>query len=380
MKITHVIPFLIKGGAERVTVDLASQAALKGHEVSIVAAYPVDVVYWEDILHPNVCVRYVSDKPLSKLAKYFFILYWLWKHRSWLAKQDILHCHLTYGMVFGIKFRFFRLLAHWRKPVVLGTCHLVGMDKLVLLRWFHARIAERLDAYVLMAKDSYWCRFIESRPALPSKIIPNGISFKDLTNLQPAELLPYRRKIGIPDKCQYVVGTVGRLNKDRRPWLYLPIFVELAKVFGEKVHFVIGGDGPEMDRMRLLINQYGLEKQTHLLGLVQKPRICLSIMDLYLTLSVGSFAGIAALEAAYMKVPVLAIQLLSDYKIGLEDWIFSHTDLFQIAQKSIELLSHPEERNALGLRQSSYVQSNFTVELMAKAYFELYQELLKRIT
>lgn len=378
MKITHVLPALTKGGGERVAVDLANQAALAGHEVTLIAAYPVDSTLLRDSLCPKVRVLYVSDAIVSKITVYLSILPWLWVHRSWLAEQDILHCHLTYGAVFGTVVCLFRAIFHSQRPVVVETYHSVGMPVPVLLRWFHARMAEHLDAFVLMAQDDYWSGFIGRRSTLFSAIIPNGISFKGLDNVDSVARLIYRRRIGISDECHYVVGTVGRLDRDRKPWLYLPIFVEIVKFFGEKIHFVIAGDGTEHDRMRLLIAEYGLEKQVHLLGLVIEPCLTFSIMDLYITLNVGAVTGIAALEAAYLRVPVLAIQMCSNYRAKSNDWIWSNTDFSKVATRAIELLRNQSERQALAMRQAAYIRSHHTVESMERSYDALYRTVIER--
>lgn len=375
MKITHVLPALTKGGGERVAADLASQAAQAGHDVTIIAAWPVDSAQLRDALHPDVQVWYVSDVDVapSKVGVYLRILPWLWRHRSWLAEQNILHCHLTYGEVFGTAVRFFRLALGSQRPAIVETCHSVGMPMPMLHRWAHARMAARFDAFALVAEDDYWCAFIGHRPALPSAIIPNGISFQGLVNVDIAARRAYRREVGIPDECRYVVGTVGRLHPDRKPWLYLPIFAEIVSTFGPEVHFVIAGGGSEYDHMRSLIAEHGLEKQVHLPGLILEPRLPLSIMDLYITLNVGAVTGIAGLEAAYMGVPVLAIQLRANYKIKPEDWIWSSTNLSEVAIKVIELLRVPAERQALAERQAARVRSHYAAETMARSYDALYR-------
>jgi glycosyltransferase involved in cell wall biosynthesis len=357
---------------------MASQAALAGHEVTIIAAWPVDSALLRDSLHPDVRVLYVSDAIDSKLGVYLSMLPWLWRHHSWLAEQDILHCHLTYGAAFGTVARFFRAAFGSQRPAVVETYHAVGMPIPKLHRWVHARMAARFDALALMVEDDYWSAFIRRRPYLPSAIIPNGISFQRLVNVDSAARLAYRREIGIPDECRYVVGTVGRLRPDRKPSLFIPIFAEIAKAFGPKVHFVIAGYGSEHDRMQSLIVEHGLEKQVHLTGLVLEMRFPLSIMDLYLTLNVGAVTGIAALEAAYLYLPVVAIQMRSGYIAQPEDWIWSSTNLSEVATKAIGLLRVPADRQVLAERQAARVRSHHTVDSMVRSYDALYRAAVER--
>ena len=239
-------------------------------------------------------------------------------------------------------------------------------------------MAARFDALAFMVEDDYWCAFIGRRSALPSAIIPNGISFQRLVMVDSDARLAYRREIGIPDECRYVVGTVGRLRPDRKPRQYIPIFAEIAKAIGPKVHFVLVGDGPEYDRMHSLIVEHGLEKQVHITGLVLETRFPLSIMDLYLTLNVGAATGIAAIEAAYLHLPVLAIQMCSSYITQPEDWIWSSTNLSEVAAKTIKLLRIPADRKALADRQAAHVRSHHTLESMARSYYRLYRAAVER--
>ena len=378
MKITHVLNALIKGGGERVAADLASKAAGDGHEVTIIAAWPVDSAQLRDALHPEVRVLYTSHAAASKVGVYLGLLPWLWRHHFWLAEQDVLHCHLTFGAVFGSMVRFFRPILGSRKPAVVETYHSVGMPMPVLYRWVRARMAAHFDAFALMAEDDYWRTFIRRRPSLLSAIIPNGVSFQGLVDVEPATRRAYRREIGIPDECRYVVGTVGMLRSDRNPWLYIPIFAEISRILGPEVHFVLAGGGSEYERLRLLVAEHGLEKQVHLPGLVLEPRFPLSIRDIYLALNVGAVTGIAALEAAYLGLPVLAIQMRPNYKAQPEDWIWSSTNLSEVAARVIELLNLPTDRQALAERQATYVRSHYTVEAMARSYDAFYRAAIER--
>jgi len=380
MKITHTIPLLTKGGAERVAADLANYAVSSGHEVTIIAAYPVDAAQLSGTLHPSVKIVYVSDKmPHTRWSLYISVFPWIWRNRKWLAQQDILHCHLTYGVAFGTLAHFMFAVLRCKRPAIIETYHSVGMSIPASLQWAHARLAEHFDAFVLMAEDKYWGEFTKRRPSLLSAIIYNGISFQRLTDVDLIARERYRREVGIPDNCRYIVGAVGRLRPDRKPWLYLPIFAYIANALGSDVHFIIGGDGPEYDNMRSLINKYGLDKQVHMPGLILDSRLPLSIMDIYITLNVGPVTGIAALEAAYLKIPVLAIQLRNDYKARPKDWIWSEKNLSKVASETIKLLRDQAKRRVLSSQQAEYIRSHHTVESMAKAYEDLYKVALDRL-
>lgn len=373
MNIIHVLPALTKGGGERVAAELSNYAVQDGHEVTIIAAYPVDSALLRDSLNYDVDVRYVSDSVDSKIGRYLRILPWMWRHRFLLADQDIIHCHLTYGTIFATFVKVFR---RGSRPIVVETYHAVGMPIPRLMRWFHARLAVHRDAFVLMAQDAFWDKFLARHPDLLSRIIPNGISISGTTRIDTAESISYRNDLGIPDNCKYVIGSVGRLSPDRKPWLFLPIFTEIANVLGPDVHFVIAGGGTELDPMRSLVKEHGLAGRVHLPGLILDPKPVMLALDLYITLNVGATPGVAAMEAAMLGVPVLAIQLLARYRPSPSDWIWSSANPLDLANRSIHILRSPPDRMSLIESQRSYVRDNHTAEVMANSYSQLYRDAL----
>lgn len=378
MKIVHVVPFLSKGGAERVAAELANHASLSGHQLTVIASSPVDPSILRNYLDSNVKVIYVNDSASKKIDRYFNILPWLWSHRLWLFEQDVIHCHLTYGAVFGLLVHMLRSILRKQYPVIVETYHAVGMDIPLFHRRFHAVMLSRHDAVAFMAEDAYWSKFLVRHPKLKTEIIPNGILSFD-ASVKQTEKNYYRSELGIPEECRFVVGTVGMLRPDRQPWLYLPIFAEIARIYGHEVHFLMAGGGPEYNRIQALVQKYGLSGQVHLPGLVLNPHLPLSIMDLYITLNVGAITGMAALEASFSNLPVIAIQLINGYKSGVNDWIWSSTDQREVAQKAIELLENGSDRQFLAQRQGVYVRAHHTTDVMAKSYYTLYQAVIQQV-
>jgi glycosyltransferase involved in cell wall biosynthesis len=380
MKIVHILPSLNRGGAERVVAELANSSVKEKHEVTILAAHQVDAALLQTSFLPAVRVRYISESKNFGVNRYFSIVPWLFRNFSWLAEQDIIHCHLTFGSVVGEAIHIWKKISGHKKPAVVETYHAVGMNISKYHRWLHSQFAARRDAVALMAEDEYWNAFLMKHPHLLSKIIPNGISILGQEPVDQEMRLNYRRELGIPDDCKFIVGTVGNLRQDRQPWLYIEIFSEVARVLGSQVHFVIAGGGKESEfgRLKLVINEYGLEGRVHLPGLVLNPGIPRSIMDLYVTLNVGSLTGIAALEAASSFLPVLAIQLRAEYNCGPEDWIWSSSDPLKLAEKAIELIHSSSDRKALAEKQAGYVRAHHTTEMMMESYFKLYQVAIER--
>jgi glycosyltransferase involved in cell wall biosynthesis len=369
MKIVHVIPAFTKGGAERVAVDLANHAAREGHEVTIVASFPVssELLLWA--LSPDVAVKYVAPAGAGRAGRYLRLLPWLWANRRWLSQQDVIHCHLTYASIFGTLFAWLRPRAS--RSALVETYHAVGMPIPNLHRSFHAWLMKRRDAVVLMAEDDYWHRFLQNHPKIYSAVIPNGVQFgRAPPSLE--ERAAYRASLGLPVGAQ-VVGTVGRLVPARRPSLFVEVFAEIARTCPPDVWFFLGGEGPEASAVAALVAARGLEGRVCTPGMVANPLLAFSVIDLYLTLNVGAITGIAALEAVSAGLPLLAIQQRDDYKACPDDWIWSSADPGEVGARAAALLADPAALAELAANQFRYARSTFTIEAMAGRYSAVYR-------
>ena len=377
MKIVHVVSGLTKGGGERIVVELANYAATKGDKVTILAGWPVDPGFLQNSILSTVNIQFIASK---KSAAYFKILFWIIKRRRWIHSQDILHCHLTYGAVFG-SFTKILLKTFFRNPhpIIIETYHAVGMSIPRFNRWMHSCMILHRDGLVLMAKDKYWENYILKHPHLDSRIIPNGIALLESAK-DPIIRKELITSIGVSKKNKYLVGTVGMLRSDRKPWLYIPVFIKIFKILGNEVHFILAGGGEEYKKVRDLAEQTGILGNFHMTGLVNEPVRLISNLDVYVSLSVRETGGISMIEAAMCKVPVVAIQLDKKYKPKEEDWVWSDSDIQVVADKIVSLLLDEHERARLVERQYDFVMQNFTSDIMYSSYNKFYNELLSSIT
>ncbi len=373
MKILHVISTFSKGGGERIAVELANEAVKDGHEVSFLAGWQDDPAYLQDQLHPGVTVRFISD---SKRRSYFKLLIWVLKHRKAIAAYDVLHCHLTYGAVAAtIVYLIRKRNKKYKRPLIVETYHAVGMAIPSLNRWIHSRMLLARDGIALMAKDPYWSKFVATHHQDSFKIIPNGISVSQAPG--GSELRQnFLEHINASYKCKFIVGTVGVLRPDRKPWLYIPIFKAIKEKFGDEVFFVLAGGGAEAEKVKELIQAEGLTDSVYLPGVVTDSIAMMSNMDVYVSVGVGDTAGISMIEAAMCKVPVIGIQMIEGYVTKEDDWFWSHVNVQEVANKIIALLEDEHLRNDIASKQYDRVNEKFNSKAMFAAYKSFYEQLV----
>lgn len=376
MKITHILPLFTQGGAQVVVIELANFFADDGHKVTVIAASPVNPKLLRSALRPNINIHYISISYSSRFLKYFKMPLWLWKNRFWIREQDILHCHLTYGAVFGTLSKKILSIMRLRVPKIVETYHAVGMPISKIIKWFHKSLMVHRDAVVLMHEDEYWKRYLANYPKLICKCIPNGISISKYKPINYLRKNIYRKQLGIPHDCKFLITTVSRMESDRKPWLYLPVFAEISRILEQKVYFIMAGDGKELNRTKLLAMEHGLEDRVIFPGLVLDPKPIISAADIYITLSFGRFTGISGIESALMGVPVLGIQLFSKYLVNSKDWIWSSNDPLNLANKIIQILKYPKVKKKTINKQRGYALLNCSTKKMSSAYYQLYKTLL----
>jgi len=374
MKILHVIPALTRGGAERVVIDLANDAAERGHDVSILCAVASSPELLPQSLRPDVGLRYISSLGLSQRWAYPLMPLWLARNRKWLFRHDVIHCHLTGGSIFGTLLQALRRVHPRPWPVVVETYHAVGMAISNWQRGFHAALLSKRDAVAFMADDPYWTRFRRSRPNRLFRTIPNGIV--PLSAVSTAAAEQYRRgTTDIPDAA-FVVGSIGRLVPARRPDLLLDTFARLVRISGQPLHLLLAGEGPLRRRLEARARAHGIADRVHLPGLVFNPGEALGVIDLYLTVNVGATAGIAALEAAFAGVPVVALQLQQGYANGANEWIPSFCETDELARRAAELIGDRAALKRLAAAQQTFAAAHRGVDAMARAYEDFYRNAL----
>jgi glycosyltransferase involved in cell wall biosynthesis len=375
MKIAHVIPALTKGGAERVVVDLANAASDAGHEVTIILAVAAPPELMTSRLRSEIELVHIGTR--SVRHSYRGLLPWLRQNRAWLFDLDIVHCHLTFGSVFGFLLARMRFFRHQSRPAIVETYHAVGMAIPNADRLVHSMLLKGRDAVAFMADDPYWRRYAARHSKSIIRTIPNGIDPPSPVSRTVSER--YRKnQAAIPVRRRAVVGTVSRLARERRPELLLESFAIVAHAMGPDVHMLLAGEGAERSRLEAMAFERGISGQVHMPGLVLDPAEPISLMDLFVTVNVGPITGIAALEAAFLGVPVVAIQLVEGYRPAPRDWIWSSSDPAELARKMTELLGNAAGRSELASRQQSIARSRFSIDAMAQAYDELYSAALDR--
>src|SRR5690606_13743636 len=166
---------------------------------------------------------------------------------------------------------------------------------------------------------------------------------------------------------------VGRLEKVKNVDTLLRAFSQLEN---EQLRLTLVGDGRERENLENLVRELELSDKVSFEGFQSDPGKYLSVADLYVLPSYSEGFGIAAVEAMFLKVPVLATvvggvpEFVSHSENG---WLFDPNSIEDLVRKLRKILSlDDEERKAIGTKGFEDVSERFTVEKYIENLEQLY--------
>lgn len=361
MRILQVLPFLEKGGAERVVIELCNSLSAKGSEVTLLLISPVDINLNQINLDSRVNVVFIQSSKKGKFSWTARLIPWMIQNQRTLQSFSVIHCHLTFGLIFGSLFYVFRAFQSPITPKLVFTCHLVGMEG--WQRFFNRQFSTFFDAFILVGWNNDWLEFSKKKRRKNIIVIENGISTNG-SNFRNKDLI---------SKDILNVGTISRLVFERRPWLFLQTFSEIRKMNMKKFKFILGGEGPQGKYLHKLIEELDLTDHVNMPGLVTDSFAFLGEVDLYITICVERFPGIAALEAIFHGIPVVGIQLMSDYSSDGTELIWSDQSTSVVAKKVVELVCEPSLLEAYRKQQYMLAIEKYHVSIMTEKYSREYK-------
>ena len=136
------------------------------------------------------------------------------------------------------------------------------------------------------------------------KVINNGIDLDEYKNLQPKT----RVELGIPENA-YVVGTIGRLCKQKAPEVFVKAAIVTKNYIRDAFFVIVGddiGDGSYRKKIEAQIKKYHLEDSLLITGWVDNPLDYAGVFDVATLLSRWEGFGLVLPEYMLLGKPIVA--------------------------------------------------------------------------
>jgi colanic acid/amylovoran biosynthesis glycosyltransferase len=294
-------------------------------------------------------------------------------------------------------------------PLIIAACHLASMMRKHGITHLHTHTA---------AKGAIICMMIERLTGVPWSMIVNAHiewwggamehKFKEAQHtffvtqwmIEQME----RDYTSIP-RDKYSLGRVGvdsrkwKPDPSGKPENEVPVVLAVGRLVSSKNHnhaieaikllkdqgiaakLKVGGDGPERDNLRALIEKLDVGDRVEMLGNLSEERYLdeMKKADIFVLASHGEPMGVVYMEAQAMEVPAIgcnalgAKELIVDGQTGILVPPNSPPD---IAAALVKLIADPELRRQMGKAGRRHVLANFDSKIWA---CHLYKYLFKAL-
>ena len=355
------------GGREVLIEKMAPALRARGHQVMIITGshrpgLPEREVRNGTPIHRFPLRQALASKDISSIAP---ILEQLARLNSQF-RPDVVHLH-DLGST-----RFFWVRSSRAKPVRLALTVHGHME--APTEGIYAGMAEsiRLIDRVTAVSASALARLLELVPEVKDRasVIHNGCE------LPPIEPLP------LPFDPPRIL-CLSRMSVEKRLDLVLSAFAKLRTRF-PSVQLTMVGDGDMRDDLQQQAHNLALDGAVHFPGMVPTESIwdLLNQATMVVLSSRTEGLPLVVLEASLMERPVVASRVgglpeaVVHRKTGL---LFSPLDPQPLTQAMSELLSAPDETQAMGKAARRHVLNNFSWQGFVDQYEALYREMIAEI-
>jgi L-malate glycosyltransferase len=219
----------------------------------------------------------------------------------------------------------------------------------------------------------------------PSRLVTmhNGVDMSRVAPIADLNRTGVLASLGLPTSPERRFVTI--VANLRSPYKDHPTFLRAAKKVSEVVPeaaFVMAGEGPLIEDMRVMARELGIENRTFFLGRCMRTAELLAVSEVgVLSSKCGEGFSNAIVEYMAAARPVVATDVGGAREAitpGETGYIVPAKDHEKMASRILELLLEPERARAMGERGKRIVEERFSCDAQLARTLELYGRLLTR--
>jgi glycosyltransferase involved in cell wall biosynthesis len=206
------------------------------------------------------------------------------------------------------------------------------------------------------------------------RLIYNGIEIDRFKNQKSPDKIREKAELGLGEGA--VVGIIARLSDVKGHRFLLEAMRKVTdQIPGSQL--LIVGDGREKGNLLKLTNKLKIEKSVKFVDSVDDTAGILPLMDLFVMPSLQEGLGLAVMEAQAAGLAVVAsniggLNIL--VKDGENGRLVPPKDVDALAAAIVELLQSTDKARMFGQNARSFIENNFSQDLMVRQTESLYKE------
>lgn len=371
MKIIHIIPNLLKGGAERIALNICNEISTRSeHEVLLITFQPDNAytfltqsIPWKVI--PSDVVPSISGKmrvnvnELQRTIEEF--------------KPDIIHAHLFKTIMVlsqinytsALYFIHFHNAMHQLAPLSPSKC----LNKQMWTDWYERRLVlksfrqKRISAIAISDDTERYAR----------KVLPSTIEVYKLLNAIDRK----RFFSEVSEKTSNRLVMVGSLLENKNQLLAIQVLSSLIRR-GIDVSLDLVGDGVNRRALEDYVSEHQLMESVTFHGNVDYPEKILKEASIYLhTAKIESF-GLVLVEAMAAGLPIVCTNGGGNKDLiveGKNGFLVDEFDADLLADKVELLIRNPEKRIEMA-KNAQVFSKQFDISEYSDRLIELYTSKL----
>jgi glycosyltransferase involved in cell wall biosynthesis len=359
MRLLLVVSEMGVGGAERVVVDLATDAARRGDAVALLADPGRFDAHLEGL--------HITRGPLPPGRAPAALLRSTASARQLIRdfRPDVIHTHNV--RVTGLARIASELARPRRRPPIIATYHGVPAGEVKAA----GRVLRLADAVVCVSAGLREQLEAAGAPPRLLSVIPNGVA--NAAPLSAQRQLEIDAELGLDGSP--VVSIVGRLVTQKAHDRFLRAALVVAQRL-PSARFLIVGDGPLRDELERMAADLGVAHQTRFTGVRDDAPYLIARSDLLTFSSDWEGLSIAALEALAAGVPVVSTDVA-----GMRELLSSGAgaivphDAEALGAAIADLLLDGSRLAGMGAEARRLHRERFSTESMTSAYRALYDRM-----
>ena len=364
------------GGAERQLVELVKNLDHKRFSIHVVTFYNRGPLKAELDIIPNVKITSLDKKNRWDIVSFILKLFKIVNSNRPDAIQSYLDVpnsfNVIIGLIFGIKTSLGASASYMDFSRYDWTASLVYKTGALLSHFSNKVIANSNAGLHYNINHGYSSKKII--------VIHNGIDTKSFHQDLP-ERIRMREKWGVWEN-EIIIGLIGRID----PMKDHPTFLRAAALISEQIpncRFVCIGRGTTKyteELKTLAANLLSAEKILWIHDCSDKDiPAAYNAFDLLVSSSYGEGMSVVIGEGMACGIPCVVTDVGdSAFAVGETGLVVPPQNSAALAEAILTILKlNPQERLNLGQKARQRVQNNFSIEKMAKAYENVFEELIK---
>jgi len=363
-KIIHLITTIERGGAEKQLLTLVQEQVRAGICVTVIPLKGrLELQDEFEKAGAAVAINYANKKLLVQM----FRLRKFFNHLN--DEMAVIHAHLPRAeiMAFLTSVDVPYLVSRHNTEAFFPAAPRIlsnGLSKLILLN-------AKACVAISPAVDEFLRKGSELNASTKISIIPYG--FGPRKDLDQNKLEEIRKEFNKPGSI--VIGTVGRLTKQKDYPTLLKAFCEVVRII-PNAYLLIIGEGELKEELIQYSRELRIDQNIVWIGKTEFVNEYLSVMSVFVLSSIYEGFGLVLLEAMQMHVPIVASRnsAIPDVLGAEHPGLVTTGDVQEFANKILKFCI-PEEKKVIKEFQDRRLML-FTPEIMSKRINDLYEKIL----